>query len=1017
MASLASSSVRHPVSGSFSGGIHEMEEGQRSAKGSSRPGSAFGYGGPGTPASTRPTSRRPSAASIMHMLAMAGGVGMEERSESFRIGNRSSAFFTTERMPSNIEMDAINRGAMTGTTGSGESSGNGTTSTSNGSGSGSHFNSESGTSSQRHRTFRRTDDDQNSDYIYVSDSGIMAPGNIYRVPSHSSIPGDPIGSKRWSEFPPPPATWEAAAQGPSSKSSKRKSVGDAFIQAGAYIRELRKSNSFIMQSPTFPAQRGIFDDMFPPSVRQSSSSSSSTGSKGGNLPRVLSAPNVASMQRPVGSVRPIAASSQFPPNSYAAVGRRGGSSTSVVERGRWPTGAEHPGPGNDTNLASTLHSYRSRSAESRLPPINTAYAGGYSRTTALMFEDGGDEEGERSSSFFVPPFAFGDGRPYSAFDLYRPSNFTPMSPGPGTAGGGIRAFADGDEEISTLDRPSSTTSFTHRIAAVGYHPGYAGQLQFHQPFMPTLSDSARRPQSMGGQPISSFGDIFADGDGGDFATAQRPRFSLDGDEENDADEDTEDQDDEGEAQRVFKPIGTMAARSPVKAVAGDGNLGIGRASANPPQHRSPNRNSAPNLQFTRNPNMPNQPPPQLMAHPPPFMMQPMYQPYHSSLSRPPVMTMGYPPSSSVAPPGFPIPAPQFFMQPYFTTTQPPILPEMIRSFSDEVSNSSSLYYAPSSRAGSPAHWIPVGATPPPSVPQDSKVDLPTITEITEEGGGTRERKSKEAKKTGRAVEGKKTARGIITTTELPPPITTRPISGSVLGTVLGTNADGPTTPSSPITPSTRFSTSTHPTTTTSSSEYRTQKNMSPVSTTSRGADASAPSTRQPRMSATSAPVTQTTLSAGGGTLTSHTSISSVSKPRFQSPITPMLPTTAISPTEENVRRSFAGMVRTSEPPNTDDVTALVESIQAEVRNSFVLSSPVSKTSQYVAADSMDHAPPPPPPVVFEAVDSLDRAPPPPPPSVMVALGAEYSGKGRGKGGVEGDVEASGKKKRSSWWRR
>ncbi|KAI8834704.1 hypothetical protein BC829DRAFT_422190 [Chytridium lagenaria] len=75
-------------------------------------------------------------------------------------------------------------------------------------------------------------------YIYVSDIGIMTPGCIFRVPSHVSIPGTPIGSQRASDLPTPP----------SSMSNKRTSMGDAFVQAGAYVRDIRKTRSFVHSS-------------------------------------------------------------------------------------------------------------------------------------------------------------------------------------------------------------------------------------------------------------------------------------------------------------------------------------------------------------------------------------------------------------------------------------------------------------------------------------------------------------------------------------------------------------------------------------------------------------------------------------------------------------------------------------------------------------------------------------------------------------------------------------------------
>ncbi|KAI8850720.1 hypothetical protein BC829DRAFT_466712 [Chytridium lagenaria] len=780
--------------------------------------------------------------------------------------------------------------------------------------SGTNSASHSGTSKPR-RTFERTRGDDSSDYIYVSDSGIMTSGNIYRVPSHSSIPGFPIGSKRWSELPPPPPDMESA--GPSmSKASKRKSVGEAFIQAGAYIRDLRKSNSF----NNGPASIKGAEYTSSPNALSRPSSVSSSSSKTG-LPRVFSAPNVASLQqRPASAIgnRQISPLSSGARN-VPAVGKRGSATGADGDRGRWSIGAPDP------NSASAMLTFRSRSVD-------------YTDRGGSMFVDGGDDVGETQGQY-VP------GHPgwHSAFAMYSPAAMTPqMLPGMMDSAGSV--FADGEEEHTTMQRPPPMPSmgFTRIPGAVGVFPGYASPV-YHDSRM----SSPRRPNSVGGMqmPMASIGGMFADGD--DFPTTERPRFSFMGD---DADGDA-DEDDERSTRTTTKVMGSRIASFRLSKVC----LQIAPLAA-----RATASTSIYGLLTVYDAALPS------------FSCEPTYDAVsskHGSYGS----TSSRFPSRLFPSRGFP---------PWLPTSSTVTRPRDDAHFSDEASNSSSIYYAASSRAASPgAFRVAVGGAQ--SGDESDSVQapmsaLPTITEANDEERGVEQKQTKRSKRTDASKKDAKLrfiGNGVV-------PITTQPLSSntpnSVLGNILGMDVDNAQPPSSTsTTASTQFNEPTHPT----------RSTISPSSTRSLQRPSG---NRPPRVSNGSVP-------SAANTLTSDTSSSS---PRSSS--TKPRPTVStldharsiVRDIEEEVQRALSPVVPPSPVYRKEDMTKMVEMIEDEVRKSFAVSTPSSTGMLSAAAEGKE--------VTYVAVDSMER-------TVDVK---GFSG-GNGGKGVKEDVV--GKKK--GWWKR
>ncbi|KAJ3116996.1 hypothetical protein HDU96_008167 [Phlyctochytrium bullatum] len=489
------------------------------------------------------------------------------------------------------------------------------------------------------------------DYIYVSSAGIMTDGNIYRVPSHSSIPGDPIGSKRWSELPPqppPPPT--------TPTTEKRMSVGEAFMQAGAYIQGLRKSNSFVGDAG------GLVPSTRPPSAG---------ASLGANLPRVVSAPNV---QKP-----PLApAKSPAPPISpkYVAAIRRGagaggssggGSAYGALERGRWPRGAAaaaaapRPPAVSIPPALGAASLPRSRSVDAGAPIANVRRGAG----RHSMFVDAADDDEDDGAVFVVNPSAPpAVDRSASAFDLYTrpvssgsrdspetattPAFGYPLPPPPPPPP--PHAFFGYDPAIAAMAVAMQRSAAAARAAAT---PTVA------QPTPGAFWSPEGTPRASTG----SEDEVFADADEGR-ATMERAVFTLNDEDDEEDDEDDDDWFADGDERsgtvgRVFRPIETVGRRGEVAAAA--------EAAAAPS--------------------------PVFFAAPPPPPLHP-YAVLAAAAGGPPRT----PPLTPVTSPGHPYgiygvappPPPHPYAFPVFAAPPPP----PPQGFNDEASGASSMYLPP-----------------------------------------------------------------------------------------------------------------------------------------------------------------------------------------------------------------------------------------------------------------------------------------------------------------------------------
>ncbi|KAJ3105643.1 hypothetical protein HDU97_007850 [Phlyctochytrium planicorne] len=815
---------------------------------------------------------------------------------------------------------------------------------------------------------RRRSGETDSDYIYVSDLGIMAPGNVYRVPSHSSIPGVPIGSKRWSDLPPAPEQ--------DARLAKRRSMGDAFIQAGSYFkREVRKSNSTQnFPSPTSPAAELPYKRHSRPSSVSSRSSAAS-----GNLHRVFSAPDV-----------------QMSPNLH----RRGSprfknAQPSHLALGRRATGGKEkefgvpmdPSSMSSSSIASNvvdanLLTFRSRSEEPRLPSRHSMPA--------------------LNPSPFPAPSRWPAGHPFPGFHppygIMPPPGSAYYVAGVGQAPS-VNAFTDGDHEASTLDRTNSTAN----ISILGAYQ--------------QTSTTSRR------------GDMFAD-DGDAHHTTERPRFSLDAGEEDDEEEEDYDEvaaeDDEGVedtayANRDFQSIEPQPL-PPTWAIAG-----VGRGAPPPPvlppdhpyaMHGPPgsNRYSAPNLQAIWNPLVVPGPP----GHPPIIL-----QPHHASLAR---MTLGYPPPTSApflppftAVPPYPhqLPASNFFVPPFHVPPAHEIPAPNSVEEAPATSPVPSLHRrSPNGGRASPAFRGRQSPLIPPTSPtsMDEENILPTISESEAERTGSMQKSKKKD-------SGKKKGKAAVA-------------AGLTVGFADGTNyeksADGPISPSAYSESSlakggslkstgTSSNYASSPSTTSRPSNGRTSSTpedglKTRTSSTSTQTMAQASSGSNPRSSTMSSKKRSSVHTSGGGSLRT----SSGGPPRVSDETTAMF-----DAIEEEARKSLnlsnssyevpavppssAGSERASKRLTADaSIVSMVESIQMEVRSSLSLS------PAYVDAPSKER-------ISFEAFDSLERNHVPGSVSVRpeIALPGQKLGDGQVATVAVENLEAGfeSKKKRGSWWRR
>ncbi|KAJ3162207.1 hypothetical protein HK101_000757 [Irineochytrium annulatum] len=209
-------------------------------------------------------------------------------------------------------------------------------------------------------------------YIFVSSSGIMQPGPIFRVPSYSDIPGEPVGSQRDSVIPDAPFEHRRTVSELLQAIGKRASFNN-----GADGRRIRMSS--MTDAHNLPGGRDGTTDPFQPRIHT-----------------VLSAPNIPNLSRMSAQeireamavlqgveARPVAAVHEDrSSHSSVVVGRNRGRRSPVSDAVGTRT-SEETGTGTGTYTTGTDTSGRtgsgsgttgsSTASDEALPPPRPAY--------------------------------------------------------------------------------------------------------------------------------------------------------------------------------------------------------------------------------------------------------------------------------------------------------------------------------------------------------------------------------------------------------------------------------------------------------------------------------------------------------------------------------------------------------------------------------------------------------------------------------------------------------------------